>query len=202
MSASLLPRAPGQSGALGLGLGSGMWSACSSDAFLPRSWGLGQAWKGLHLSCCRGCGSQRREPESTSLEKGRPRKWGRVQKVVYKNRWGARTIYLERRVGLLSKTEQVYSGGRFWNTFHVCWQEAVGASLGLLMWLRLLLGWQEWRVLSQSEHWIPEALSQMECRLLLLIERGSGLWPLLCALVPELARVPTKIVFPFILGYS
>lgn len=40
----------------------------------------------------------------------------------------------------------------------MCWPEAVGASLRLLMWLNLS-GRQELRILSQLEHWIPEALS-------------------------------------------
>lgn len=51
MSASLLPRAPGQIGALGLGLGVGCDLAAQvKGGSLPQT--PDGAWKGLHLSCC------------------------------------------------------------------------------------------------------------------------------------------------------
>lgn len=51
----------------------------------------------------------------------------------------------------------------------MCWPEAVGASLRLLMWLNLS-GQQELRILSQLEHW-----SQKPSPFAGLMERGSGL---------------------------
>lgn len=92
-----------------------MWSGCSGQGWLPAPdprWGVeGPASVLLPWVWFRG------DPKSTSLDKGRPRKWGSVQKI-YKNRWGCKNyIGSLVRVMFISKIKQVYLRGRFWGHF-------------------------------------------------------------------------------------
>lgn len=89
MSASLLPRAPGQSGALGLGLGVGCGLAAQvKGGSLPQI--PDGAWKGLHLSCCHGCGSEESQSPHPLIKAG-PGNEGVCRKSTRTDR-GARTI--------------------------------------------------------------------------------------------------------------
>ena len=103
MSASLLRRARPEVGLWAWDL---VWDmACllwSAQCLPPQELGLGQAWKGLPWSCCRGCGSKGREPEGHILRSRQA--WEmRVGIRTSARTGGVQELDLEPKVGSWSK---------------------------------------------------------------------------------------------------